>query len=64
MSQPQPVAIPGESLPSGSGRFAEHLTQRERVTTTEAVDPVRALPPDGANAGIIERVGSTHDPTR
>lgn len=59
-----------ERLPSGSGRFAEHLTQRERVTTTEAVNLFERSRPTTLRylrnlerAGLIERVGSTHDPT-
>ena len=59
-----------ERLPSGSGRFAEHLTQRQRVTTTEAVDLFARSRPTALRylrrlerAGLIERVGSTHDPT-
>lgn len=59
-----------ERLPSGSGRFAEHLTQRERVTTTEAVDLFARSRPTTLRylrrlerAGLIKRVGSTHDPT-
>lgn len=59
-----------DHLPPDSGRFAEHLAQRKRVTTTEAVDLFGRSRPTALrylrkleHAGFIERVGSTHDPT-
>lgn len=59
-----------EVLPAGSGRFVEHVTQRGRVTTSEAVDLLGRARPTALrylrrleNAGFLERVGSTYDPT-
>lgn len=57
-------------LPTGSGRFVEYVTQRGRVTTSEAVDLLGRARPTALRylrrlegAGLLERVGSTYDPT-
>lgn len=59
-----------EVLPAGSGRFVEYVTQRGRVTTSEAVDLLGRARPTALRylrrlegAGLLERVGSTYDPT-
>ncbi len=59
-----------EHLPAGSGHFAEHLAQRGLVTTKEAVDLFGRTRPTVLRylrrlerAGLIQRIGSTHDPT-
>lgn len=59
-----------ELLPSGSGRFVEYVTQRGQVTTSEAVDLLSRSRPTVLrylrrlqNTGLLERVGSTYDPT-
>ena len=57
-------------LPTGSGRFVEYVIQRGRVTTSEAVDLLGRARPTALrylrrleSAGLLERVGSTYDPT-
>ncbi len=57
-------------LPTGSGRFVEYVTQRGRVTTSEAVELLGRARPTALRylrrlegAGLLERVGSTYDPT-
>ncbi len=59
-----------ERLPPGAGQFVEHLTQRGRVTTTEAVSLFSRSRPTVLRylkrlerSGLLERVGSTYDPT-
>ena len=57
-------------LPRGSGRFVEFVTRHGRVTTTEAIDLLGRSRPTVLRhlrrlerAGLLERVGSTYDPT-
>lgn len=55
-----------ERLPAGSERFAEYLSSRDRVTTTEAVELLGVSRPtalkylhDLAEQGLIEHVGTS-----